>query len=176
MKLNLTILAKSDKHTGYCVADIDQKGNFIRLVRDREGHALTEDQCKFKKLDQIIADATHAPLKHQRENCVLNELLESHKTSASINDFKRRLQEPSFIFGNNKPWLSEEEMRNKKSTFLFVEINDLHIHLNDEEKYKADFTYKNQTYEGFSITDPEYKTKERKISKAIILVSLSDAP
>ena len=86
------------------------------------------------------------------------------------------MQEPSFIFGNNKPWLSEEEMCNKTSTFLFVEINDLHIHLNDEEKYKADFTYKNQTYEGFSITDPEYKTKERKISKAVVLVSLPDTP
>ena len=176
MKLDLTVLAKSDKHTGYCVAAIDRKGKTIRLVRDEEGHALSEEQCKFKKLNHILVDATHTPLNHQRENYMLNELLSSVKTSTSINDLKRYLNTPSSIFDNTNPYLSEDEMHNKKSTFLFVEIEDLHVHLNDEEKYKADFTYKNQKYEGFSITDPEYKIKARKISKAIILISLPNAP
>ena len=44
LKLNLTVLAKSDKHMWYRLAGIDQKGNFIRLVWDVEGHALTKEQ------------------------------------------------------------------------------------------------------------------------------------
>jgi len=176
MKLNLTVLAKSDKHNGYCVAALDQRGRILRLVRDAEGHALTEDQCRFKKLDHIIADVEPAPLKHQKENHVLTELVESKKSSTSINDLGRFLQRPPLIFGNTMPWLSEEDMGKQKSTFLFVEVDDLRIYLNDEEKYKADFLYNGQAYEGFSITDPAFKTKEQKSAKAAILVSLPNAP
>ena len=64
--------------------------NFSAILRfrpdqiSRNTGKLAEEECTFKKLDQIIADVTHAPLKHQRENYVLNELLESRKT-VSIN-------------------------------------------------------------------------------------------
>lgn len=68
MNIKLTVLAKSDKHTGLCVTGIDAFGKFIRLVRDKEGHALRSEQCKFKKLDFLTVDATAAPLKHQEEN------------------------------------------------------------------------------------------------------------
>ena len=57
-----------------------------------------------------------------------------------------------------------------------MEVDDLNICFNDEEKYKADFTYCNQLYKGFSITDFEFKKRERRIAKAVILVSLPDAP
>lgn len=66
MQLNLTILAKSDKHTGYCVAAIDKHGRIIRLVRDAEGHALTEEQCKFEKLDSVVVETERAALKYQK--------------------------------------------------------------------------------------------------------------
>jgi hypothetical protein len=176
MKLNLTVLAKSDKHTGYCVAAIDARGRIIRLVRDAEGHALPEEQCQFEKLDHIVADVEYAPLKHQKENYILAELLETHKTSLSIKDLKKYLQIPPNIFSNTEPWLCEEEMRKQESTLLFVEVDNLYIYQNDEDKCKVDFMYKNEVYKGFSITDPEYKTKEKKFAKAIILVSLPDAP
>lgn len=176
MKLDLTIIAKSDKHNGYCVAAVNQQGKIIRLVRDCEGHALTEEQCKFEKLYDITANVQHTPLKHQTENYILAELLESRKSGKSINDLNIRLQKTPFIFAHTKPWLTEEEMRGQKTSFLFVEIDDLHIYQNNEEKFKADFFYRNQLYEAFSITDPEFKTKERKIKEAVILVSLPDTP
>ena len=39
-----------------------------------------------------------------------------------------------------------------------------------------DFTYNNHAYKGFSITDPKFKLKNKKFSKAAILVSLPDTP
>ena len=86
---------------------------FRNLVRDKEGHALSAEQCNFKKLDRISVEVTHAPLKNQKENYVLNEVIEN-----------------------------------------------LSIYKNDEDKFKADFLYCGQNYEGFSITDPEYKIKK----------------
>lgn len=174
MNIKLTVLAKSDKHTGLCVAGIDAFGKFIRLVRDKEGHALRSEQCKFKKLDFLTVDATAAPLKHQEENYVLNELIKFSKSNIYIEDLKQYIQNPSFVFLNTNPWLIEEEINKQRTSFLFVEVNDLHIYENDEGKYKCDFTYNNQNYERFSITDPEFKLKIRKISKAVILVSLPD--
>lgn len=176
MQLNLTVLAKSDKHTGYCVAAIDPLGRIIRLVRDKEGHALTEEQCKFKKLDRIVANVIHAPLKHQKENYILIDLVEAHKASTRIDNFVKYLHNPPFIFSNTDPSLDKKELAKQKSTFSFVAIDDLIIYRNDEDKHKVDFIYNDQLYKGFSITDPEFKARERKIAKAIILVSLPDAP
>ena len=176
MKMEVTILAKSDKHTGYCVGAITKNGDIVRLVRDEEGHALNEEQCKFEKMDSLLIDVTHAPLKHQRENYILNEVIEKHKSHITINDLTRFLTNPRFIFSNENPWLTEEEMQGRKSTLLLVEVDDLQIYQNDEDKFKADFTYNNQAYKKFSITDPKFKTRERKIPKAIVLISLPDTP
>ena len=176
MNLNLIVLAKSDKHTGFCVVGIDEFGKFIRLVRDKEGHALSKEQCKFKKLDFLTVDVTSAPLKHQKENHILNELIKFGKSTSSVEDLKKYIQNPAFVFLNTSPCLSEEEMKKLKNTLLFVEVSNLHIYQNNEGKYKCDFAYNNQNYKSFSITDSEFKLKSRKIYKAVILVSLPDAP
>jgi hypothetical protein len=175
LNANLTVIAKSDKHTGYCVAAIDEKGRFIRLVRDEEGHALAEEQCGFKKLDRILVDITHAPLKHQRENYILNELLNVRPPILVPDSVVAFLQKPAHIFTTENPWLTEEEMLRQRSTFLFAEVTDLHIYENDEEKHKADFIFRGTEYKGFSITDPAFKTMERRIKRAALLFSLPDA-
>ena len=33
MKLDLVVIAKSDKHTGYCVAAMDKKGSILNVLR-----------------------------------------------------------------------------------------------------------------------------------------------
>ena len=175
MKANLTVIVKSDKHTGYCVAAMDEKGKIIRLVRDAEGHALTKEQCRFKKLDYILVDITHAPLKHQHENYVLNELLSVQSPKLSLDRLAEFTQNPTHIFVNELPWLTEEEMRVQRKTFLFAEVNGLHIYENDEGKMKADFVFHGVEHKGFSITDPAFKTREHRIKKAALLFSLPDA-
>ena len=103
MHLYLTIIAKSDKHTGFCVAGINSKGKIVHLIHDKEGHALCKEQCKFKKLDSLTVRVNYAPLKHQRENYILDEIVELSKPSISINELKYYLQKPDFIFLNTKP-------------------------------------------------------------------------
>jgi hypothetical protein len=175
LKTNLTVIAKSDKHTGYCVAAMDEKGRITRLVRDKEGHALTEEQCKFKKLDRISVDITHAPLKHQRENYVLNELLSVRPPILTPDGLYAFLQKPRHIFSNGNPWLTEEEMCVQRTTFLFAEVSSLHIYENDEGKMKADFIFRGTEYKNFSITDPAFKARKRRIQRAALLLSLPDA-
>lgn len=176
MIMDLIVLARSDKHNGYCVACINKFGEIVRLVRDSEGHALEKEKCKFKKLDFLTADVKYAPLEHQKENYILNKILNSSRSMASINDLIPFLECSPFIFGDTNPWLCEKEINNQKSTFLFVKVTNLHIYENDEGKYKCDFMYNNYNYKGFSITDPEFKMKNKKFSKAFILVSLPAAP
>ncbi len=103
------VLAKSDKHTGF--------EKFIRLVRDKEGHALSKKQCKFNKLDFLTINATSAPLKHQRENYILNELIQYSKSSVSVENLKKYIQNPEFIFSSINPWFSEKEIDRQKTSF-----------------------------------------------------------
>ena len=59
---------------------------------------------------------------------------------------------------------------------MFIEVENLGIYRNDEDKFKADFKYEDEIYKGFSITDPEYKNRERTFTKAMILITLPEAP
>lgn len=176
MKTKLTIVAKSDKHGGFCIAAIDGRGKFYRLVRDEQGHALTEEQCKFKKLDIIIADILPAPLKHQPENYVLNELLEVQSAVLSADKLRSLFRNPAQIFADEKPWLTENEIFQQRNSLVFAQVDNLHIYENDEEKIKADFWLGGVEHKGFSITDPEFKSKAKKINSAMALFSLPDIP
>jgi len=176
MKMGLLVLAKSDKNNGYCVVGINKFGKFIRLVKNFEGHALAKEQCKFNKLDFLTINAISAPLKHQRENYILNGLIKFSKSTSSIEDLKKYIQSPAFIFSNINPWLTEEEINNQNVSFLFVEVTNLFIYENEKGKHKCDFTYNNSNYKGFSITDPKYKLKNKKISKSLVAVSLPEVP
>ncbi|MCL2546904.1 MAG: hypothetical protein FWE06_06885 [Oscillospiraceae bacterium] len=176
MQFNITVLAKSDKHNGYCVAALTQTGKLIRLVRDAEGHALTKEQCQFQKGDMITVNVEPAPLKWQKENYILTEVLSSKKSLTSLNYLSKYTQNTKSIFSNTNPWLSSDEMAKNAGSLLLVAVDDLTIYKNDEDKYKANFTYNGQSYEGFSVTDPDFKKRKRKMAKAFILVSLPNSP
>ena len=171
----LTILGKSNKHNGYCVAAVTKGGKIIRLVRDKEGHALFENTCSFKKLDIIVADIIPAPLKNQHENFILTEV-SSVGGTAKISEFNGLLTNSTFIFGNTEPRLTRREMRKQTSTIVFAEVDNLRIYRNCEDKYKANFMYRGNEYKGFSITDHKFLNCERKIESAKLLFSLPDAP
>lgn len=176
MKMELLVLAKSDKNNGYCVVGINRFGEFIRLVKNSEGHALDKEQCDFSKIDILTVSMVPAPLIHQKENYVLVKIINRIKTNINNEDLKKYTQNPEFIFSNVNPWLTEEEINHQNSSFLFVEITDLFIYENDEGKHKCDFTYNNNTYKGFSITDPKFKLKNKEISKCLVAVSLPEVP
>lgn len=175
MKTELLILAKSDKNNGYCVVGINKFGKFIRLVKNNEGHALNRQQCKFNKMDLLTVNVIPAPLTHQKENYVLKEIISRTETNIQTENLKKYIQNPEFIFSNVNPWLTEEEINHQNESFLFLEITDLFIYENNEGKHKCDFTY-NNNYKGFSITDPKFKFKNKKISISLLGVSLPEVP
>lgn len=170
------VLAKSDKNNGFCVAGVTKTGKFVRLVKDFEGSALNKEQCKFNKTDLLTVSVLPAPLVHQKENCVLSRIINQVKTNVTIKDLMVYTQNPEFIFSNTNPWLTEEEINNQKTSFLFVEVSELLIYENKEGKHKCDFIYNNNNYKGFSMTDPEFKFRNKRISEALIWVSLPNAP
>ena len=176
MKMELLVLAKSDKNNGYCVAGINGFGKFIRLVKNSEGHALAKERCNFNKMDFLTIDAVPAPLVHQKENYVLREIINQTKSNMQIEDLQKYTQNPEFVFSNTNPWLTGKEINSQNTSFLFVEATDLFIYENDEGKHKCDFTYNNNNYKGFSITDPKFKLKNKKISKCLVAVSLPEVP
>ena len=174
--MELLILAKSDKNNGYCLVGTNRFGKFIRLVKNYEGHTLEKERCNFNKMDLLTVGVVPAPLIQQKENYVLVKIINRTKTNIKSEDLKKYTQNPEFIFSNVNPWLTEEEMNHQNVSFLFVEITDLSIYENDEGKHKCDFTYNNNNYKGFSITDPKFKLKNKKISKCFVAVSLPEVP
>lgn len=176
MKMELLVLAKSDKNNGYCVVGINKFGKFIRLVKNSEGNALAKERCNFNKMDFLTVNAISAPLIHQKEDYVLRKIIDHTKSNIQIEDLQKYTQNPEFIFSNVNLWLTEEEINHQNVSFLFVEITDLFIYENDEGRHKCDFTYNNNHYKGFSITDPKFKFKNKKIPKSFVAVSLPEFP
>ena len=176
MKMQLLILAKSDKNNGYCVVGINKFGKFIRLAKNSEGHALDKEQCEFNKMDFLTVDAMPAPLVHQKENYVLSKIINHTKSNVQAEDLQKYTQNPKFIFSNINPWLTEEEINNQNTSFLFIEVTNLFIYENDEGKHKCDFIYNSSNYKGFSVTDPKFKFNDSRISKSLIAVSLPEFP
>ena len=127
MKMELLIIAKSDKNNGYCVVETNKFGEFIRLVRNPEGCALTKEQCKFNKMDFLTVNAISSPLINKKENYVLRKIINSTKSNMQAEDLDKYIQNPEFIFSNTSPWLTEEEINNQNTSFLFVEVTDLFI-------------------------------------------------
>ena len=176
MKTELLILTKSDKNNGYCVVSINKFGKFIRLVKNFEGHSLDKEQFKFGNMDLLTVNVIPAPLINQKENYVLIEIINQTKTNIKNENLRKYIQNPEFIFSNANPWLTQEEINHQNESFLFLEITDLIIYENNEGKHKCDFTYNNNNYKGFSVTDPKFKLKNKKISKSILGVSLPELP
>lgn len=176
MKMKLLVLAKSDKNNGYCVVGVNRLGEFIRLVKNSEGHALAKERCNFNKMDFLTIDAMPAQLVHQKENYVLGEIINHTKSNMRTEDLDKYIQNPEFIFLNTNPWLTEEEINSQNTSFLFIEVTDLFLYENEEGKHKCDFIYNNISYKGFSITDPKFKLRKRKISSSFIAVSLPEFP
>ena len=178
MKMELLVLAKSDRNNGYCVVGINKFGKFIRLVKNSEGYALDKERCNFNKMDFLTVNVIPSPLIHQKENYVLGEIINSTKSNVQTEDLQKYTQNPKFIFSNTNPWLTKEEINSQNTSFLFVEVTDLFIYENEEGKHKCDFIYNNSSYKGFSITDPKFKLRKRKrkISKCLVAVSLPEVP
>lgn len=190
MKKEVVILTMSSKNKKYCVAGLDvNNGEWIRLVsNDEESHgALLRNDVTYKDnticqpLDIVrIPVFGDCPIKYQPENVLIN----SEKYWKKTGEFDIEtlldtydLDEPSYIFGNTDPYVTEEKMSQIGYSLITVEVSNLRISHPGEHSTKARFTYNGVSYTNMSVTDPNfYDNIDFQYDKALLIVSLPDAP
>jgi len=186
--LNLLIMANSNKRRpdntfGRCVAAVTLNGEWIRLVADKEGNSIQENDVRgIKLLTVVMAEIERAPLIYQNENAILLkklDIIQENKDNYLKNI--KHIDELG-IFGNTSNHLSIHEINNGVGgTLRYISVDELSTYRgeSDGDKCKAMFLYQKNTYEEMAMTDPNWyaaKGTTRKIGKARIVVSIPNTP
>ncbi|MDR1840826.1 MAG: hypothetical protein LBQ86_02770 [Holophagales bacterium] len=190
-RMKVAILAKStkvrhDKVTyGYCVAGVNELGEWIRLVADHEGDSLIQadvDKTNLNVGKIFEVNVIRAPLKHQSENVVLVDF-DFRLTNEDPNQYVGKLKQLNEvgIFGNLSYFLTNNDILNPNGTLRIIEVFNLVIYWDKNDKRKARFDYNGVKYEQMSMTDPKYYTRkgsleETSIGSAYIVVSFPEKP
>jgi len=177
--MKLVILTKSAKRMndgityGNCVAGINERGDWVRLVSDADGDSLSDRICKpFDCLDVIDVEASPCPIKNQPENAIL-EQFNKKIGRYTINDVVEMygVDCGRFCFVNSYASLSERERRLVENSLILIKVQKLSIYFDDRHIIKAQFTYNKTPYSNISITDNRHK-KPTEFSEAYIVMSL----
>jgi len=182
-QFKVAILTKSNKHRddggyGCCIAGVSETGEWIRFVADANGDSLPRN-TEINTRQIILAEGWCAPLKYQTENVVLCDF---HLLQGRVGDYVKNLKQTkeAGIFGNTANSLSYAEMSKITGTLRLIEVQNLEIYWNSEQKCKVRFERGNTFYEAMPMTDPIYYTKKgsppKAIGDAFIVVSLSEYP
>lgn len=181
MTTKVTILAKSSKHKGFCVAGVDENGRWVRLVSDEQGEALAGSYCSnFDVLDVVSLLIEPKPIKYQPENILVKSKC-SNVGKTNINDLLKKhpylLHNGDYIFANNTHKVFEEDMGLLKNSLLIAKVKDISTVFLDGRKCKASFVYNGRNYINVSVTDPNCYTKDPISYKgAYIVVSVPSEP
>ena len=189
MKRRILILAKSNKHRydggyGKCVAGLihepDRHYSWVRLVADRDGDSLTDDDFPYKPLDIVEAELTPCPLRNHIENCTFTNL--NKVTSINHTQLKQIFKQmPHSFFGD----MSSSYQRGIPTNSLTILLaHDIRIYWEEKNGYKRqrmDFSMGNNRATSISMTDPKHYTNkdqnaERTIPLAICVASLPNEP
>jgi hypothetical protein len=176
--LKIAILTRSNKRRnngeyGCCVAGITENGEWIRLVADRDGDSLPQDNSTPITKTVIDAKVAPTPLAYQPENAILDSWkLLSESTKAYVGKLAPT-SEP-FLFGNNSNRLSNDEIRQTNGSLRLIEVKDIIVY----DGKKCRFTHNGNQYEDISMTDPNCYAQEgtvRSFGNATIVVSLPNS-
>lgn len=187
MKKQLVILTKSARHGGYCVAGIDLETNkFIRLISNNQAvkgsltssHMRCDDSRYANILDVVEVDLIKpVPTETHPEDWLIDET----KQWKNLGKFKMKnfnkdwLCSDEYIFVNNNEYISLESAKLAAKSIIIALVKDLKIYqveYNGKNKQKADFVYRGEIYEYFSITDFDFFDEEHQFDKALVVVSL----
>jgi len=188
----ILILAKSSKRRhdgafGSCVAGIDNKGNFIRLVADRFGDSLTDKEAQFEPLDIIECEVSEPyPIGNQTENCIIDSATINFISKQDILFIKKLYEEDRFprksFFGSMQNRIDNDQYLGHSLSVICVK--DLLIYRDENYKYKADFSIGKNRAIRISMTDPDYYKQAKNaaidspivVDNAILFVSLPGTP
>jgi hypothetical protein len=176
--MRIAILARSNNRRkngeyGCCVAGITEHGKWIRLVADKSGDSLPDDDTAPQVCSVIDAEIKPAPLQYQPENAILADFVYINDDIDDINEYVKGLEVvyEDYLFGNDRNNLSELGMRRVIGSLRLVKAEDLEIYKNDKGSWKTRFSYNGVKYEDIAMKDPKNYRKE-KFAKANIVVSL----
>jgi hypothetical protein len=189
----ILLLTKSNKRKnngkfGKCVAGIDENTmEFIRLVSNKNGDSIADNEMPFKPLDIIQCEIDGPyPIGSQVENHIVDVSTIKKIGCRKIEFIKElyeedRFQKTSFFGDMNDRIVDIKSLRYSLSAIM---VKNLAIYKDNNSKYKADFTIGNNTASNISMTDPDYYPSAKNTTKsnpflvenAIIIVSLPGNP
>ena len=177
MKKLIVILAKSAKHSNYCVAGIELSTNkWIRPISHDKTieDAVTaaeltySDNTEAQILDvaEIDFEDTPAQNKIQPENSFFKNVTWKKFGSWNLSDVEKfcGFDSTDFIFydTSRRLELSTLENVNRQKSLLILPIENISIVTeirNDEKKFQANFSYGGVNYERFSVGDIALREK-----------------
>lgn len=181
---NVLLLATSCKNGGLCPGGVDLENphQWIRLVAD-DGNSGPVQGCDIdfaQPLDVIEFFGKPCPMLKQKENWVI--LNHSCKKLGTIKPDLLPLVYEHYgyhgFWGNNLAYLTVEEMEKLNDpTETIIEVIDLQVYRNNNNKVKADFNWDQSVNRilNISVTDPDfYKNSSPSCSfqKAYLVISI----
>ncbi len=168
MYKEIIVLAKSSKHSEYCIAGVDTiTGEWIRPISTntrKEGSVPVNDITyndgkQVQVLDKVkIKLSSYKPTYSQPENYVYDSSVKWKKTGqitlAELTKY-RGYDKVEKIFYNKGKEVSEEELGGQ-SSLLFVNVKNSYIFIktfHGNRRLQFNFAYNNTEYQYFKISD-----------------------
>ena len=165
----LVVLANSVKHGQHCVAGKTVNGrNWIRPVADNNSKELDHEQAKYrnpygrylvKPLQKIQMEfSSHVPLAHQPENYLISDKEWIQNYNITIQEIPNYLDDPKTLWGNGHAvdsYVITSGIQNINQSLYLIEVQNLNLFLNDENKRRASFEFKGVNY-NLPVTDPNF--------------------
>lgn len=177
----LVIIAKSRKHSDYCIAGIDCKSvELVRVITDNKnnGYAVSakdiinEDGTIAEVLDNvvIVTDDNNVEIPHQPENIMLDTryyvlnkgTLDKSKLRKFINQLANMYED---IFYNTNRYISKKELdqihKEDRHSLEIVKPDFMIVKVKDSLKktLMANIKYNSLWYNNIPITDEEFEEK-----------------
>ncbi len=185
--MNFLVLTKSAKHNEICVAGVDlATNNFVRLVADSSGKEIKKSAFvvgtrEIQILEIIEVLVRPAPLKIQSENVVLNKInkiisrLDFDKADKIISNIKNNAN----LLKTQDYAISNAEIHAYNKSLMIAEVENFETEVKTKSdgkvKTKANFEFNGKTYTNFSVTDPDYFTKNVRYNKCKLILSIPES-
>ena len=197
MKIDAVILAKSTMWGKFCTAGIDiHSGIWVRFVGYGDGDPLDDSQMMFlndggscEPLDVArVRIAKRVPRGNHTEDCMIERDGWLRLGRMTIQDVLRAHPEEEYryIYGNDREYLTEDEMREKcfRYSLILVRAENLVLRFERNRKGKvraiAEFIHHGRAYSKIRVTDTEYEPEEiredQRIGDAFLVMSMPVKP
>lgn len=199
-ELDMVILTASAKKSklgrdGDCVSGINLKNKqFVRLVADEEGDSIIKGNLsyqgmKINYLDIITVSGSYHPLEIQKENFVLKKIKNYSGKQSSIKDIMSYLPyvDNANLLQDIEDNVSIEKAKKFSGSLMLIVVEDVKIYKicsnnaeeNKKVKTKIDFTYDDNEYKEYYVTDRDYFSFPDEClnyKRALLVISTSEKP